>query len=334
MPKVKTTSEATGSKGFATFRKYLLPTLASLIVTAFVGDLLIKRNIEGFFAERRAFKEAPEKAKEDFAELLSRVNDMIRERQQSVLLINVYAGERDFENLLANYRDYEGIKDRWNAELDSVANAMRRITGCREGNGAGPFDDVAKSKILQEILDKADTLPAFGGGLAFPDGNVTKVSEKEFALIVKPGSFCPNYFLTDRRAGYNPQKATTRTSVREIFLSANSLIYQNVHSDTMKFNLMKEKLQDAALTRCVGSATIQEHIACVSEAIVAYRDVDCPHCREDELEFMSDRDFLEMDYRWYLGQQMLLAFQPIYIKKRCEEKIGFWGSLLGRSCDA
>lgn len=335
MPKEKTASDATGSRSLTGLKKYILPSLASLIITAFVGDLLIKRNIEGFTAELRAFKAEPALARDEFNDMRKQINDLIRERRQIILLINGYAAERDFENLLAHYREYETVKDKWNAELDTLANTMRQMTACQTDNGAGPFDDAKKRQILEAVVEKGNTLGATASKPpAFPDDGVIKVDDTEFDRILRPNAFCPHHFLTDRRNGFDTDTAEPPYSVREMFLRANSLIYRNLHSETMKFIQIKDRLLDAALSRCALSPSTQEHVSCISEAVVAFRDIQCPHCPEDDLKVMTDRDFLELDYRWYVGNQMLLAFRRDYIQKRCEEKIAFWGSLLGRRCDA
>jgi hypothetical protein len=303
----------------------VLTSLAALLVTAFFGDFIVKRNIDTYLRQLEDFETSLSRADEGFSKFYYDLESRIRERRRLAQLLNSYATDEAYHDFAENYTAYDLVKDEWSAKLQETANEIVRMTNCKNVASLDPSELQTLRDAFREIVNRAKKI--------FADLPVDLVSSQEVEHIVE-NEFCPTYFLTLNRSSHAIKRAEP-ISVHEHFLEQNKILYNFRLNSYTNCQIRFLGYHDSFVRSCFARWTVKSAMGCIVEVDRVYAANDS--CFQFEREragrkTISDPEFDKFDYRWYRGKEFLQLFRKGFDIRQCEQSRGFWAHVLRWDC--
>lgn len=301
----------------------ILSSLVGIVVTFTVGDVLIKRNYEGYIKERSEFYRELEKAKSDFDQLLEDMNNLIAERRGAAQQLNRYAASGEVAEFIEYYSEYEKAVRAWNRDRKSVERRIIEYTDCTNVTATHPL-----SRKLEQIIVESKMVKNTGGG----NKKVNRAKIDEYDSINSVRRYCPNRMVFGHR-GKSKNNGKEFLSVYEVMTFVHHYYYISTKRDIVKCAMNTGKIMEFKIQECKAVLDSEEISACIQNAVSSYSASEL--CTEDKFKGLADIDnsrYDAIDYRWRLAERMLLIYREQFIVKRCDNARKFWARYLGWSC--
>jgi len=307
------------SQGESKYKDLIAGTMLTVFLGGFLGEFVIKRNIEIYNNSRKIFKESVVKAKIKFNSILKDYNQVIRSRRGVTTVMREYVNNADIENLDRNFQNYEKIVDYWNSEYQNMANKIVNITNCKnlDEEEVGNVKLYMKYKILGENTNHNSKF--------LIASNIRENVSKEFAKAKYP---CPTYFITMHDMG------DFHYSVHDILRKMHKNIFKFRNNSYFKCKIRHIKNLDAYYRSCAAQYREDEVNNCISRFS---RIVEAGgFCRLQAEEFsdyaIPEVEFQKLDFYWDMGNKLTEYYRRSFYLDECLTTIGFWGSILNWNC--
>jgi hypothetical protein len=292
----------------------------TILVGAVFGDLIVKRNVEAFNAEQAAFAAAPKDGDAAFSAARAVYDARLRERRRQTQRIIKYIADDSVAAFDAFYPVYEAALSDWNNNHDAMAAKILSATGCEDQFPKAR--QAEREAFFGSQFERVQTHPGFDQFRNAEPGKAKEAWDK----LLKEGRFCPTFFLT-KRTGY---------SVHSAFLSMHNRIYNYRAHDFNECRLRHRRNIADYYKSCLAAESPDERTNCMRQFDRTIEDGG--FCSRGDFDLNSfkvrDFEFNEFDFYWALGDRFFKAFRRDFLLDYCEKRIGFWGTLLGRSCEA
>lgn len=314
----KKTSTAKTSSGIP-YKNLIITSVITILIGAVFGDLIVKKNIQTYNAELDAFTSSPEDGDEAFAAARAVYDTRLRERRRQTQRIIKYIADDSVSAFNEFYAVYNAALTDWNNHHDAMAREILEATKC-EIRYPREADD-ARQRAIDPHFDLFVSLDGFSPYLEAKPGKADKAREK----FMKEARFCPTYFLT-KSSGH---------SVHSVFSSMHKRIYNYREHDYTECRLRHRRNIQAYYQSCLN----EENPVLQTECMRRFdRKIEtgafCEKAGFDIADFkVRDVEFNELDFYWGIGDRFFKTFRKEFILDHCKAQIGFWGNLLGWSCD-
>jgi len=298
----------------------VVATMVTIALGGVFGDFIVKRNIQGFNAESEAFDQIAAETDASFSAARSGYDLALRERRRQTqrLVRNIASDNVTLFN--QNYPDYDKAVKNWNEKRYAMARTILDFTDCE-----AKFNDANKSEEERTIAIREIKSVMKGNFSSFLSASPAK-PDKAAASFLSAEKFCPTFFLTKFDTDYSVHKQFVRMHRKLVNYRLNDFIeciwrHENNRMVYYRACAANEKVDDIPVCMAKIDSMLKSNSLCEKSGFDAgnYR--------------IRDVEFNELDYYWQFGDQFFKQFRKQYMLKQCEQKKGFWGSLLGWDCN-
>lgn len=279
-------------------------SMLGVLFTFVVVDVLVKRNVENFLAEKSRVQKAASDAWSEYSRHIDDINSLVRRRRLASQQLNGYAADFDLLRYRAYYEKYQSIIEEWNDMKVVLENRTRRFFPCDTGMEDMPEE--ARQRLVSAT---------------------TRMTGADSGSIDARYSHCPEKVLFTSRARDIVSREGVFRSVDEVFQFLHSGLALNIDQPVFSCVEESEETRRLRLSECARMADPDDYSTCIRQNVTRFstRNV-CDAATYGKLTAFSAGRFDSVDRLWFLGVEALKARRETYSIQKCESAKGFWGN--------